>query len=79
MGTQENHLIETVLLGTHNICFGGDIQKNQCSFILRPVEIHYFHNQMYLVNYDNKAGQDIFNILFLMGHDMTKSVLKAKI
>ena len=27
MGTQKNHLIETVLLSTHNICFGWEIRK----------------------------------------------------
>ena len=27
MGAQKNHLIETVLLSTNNICFGGEIRK----------------------------------------------------
>ena len=27
LGAQKNHLIETVLLSTHNICFGGEIRK----------------------------------------------------
>ena len=26
-GAQKNRLIETVLLRTHNICFGGEIRK----------------------------------------------------
>ena len=27
LGAQKNHLIETVLLSTHNICFGWEIRK----------------------------------------------------
>ena len=27
MGAQKNSLIETVLLSTHNICFGGKVRK----------------------------------------------------
>ena len=27
LGAQKNCLIETVLLSTHNICFGGEIRK----------------------------------------------------
>ena len=27
LGAQKNHLIETVLLNTHNICFGWEIRK----------------------------------------------------
>ena len=27
LGAQKNHLIESVLLSTHNICFGLDIKK----------------------------------------------------
>ena len=27
LGVQKNYLIETVLLSTHNICFGGEIRK----------------------------------------------------
>ena len=27
MGAQKNHLIETVLSSTHNICFGWEIKK----------------------------------------------------
>ena len=27
LGAQKNHLIETVLLSTHNICFGLEIRK----------------------------------------------------
>ena len=27
MGAQKDHLIETVLLSTHSICFGGEIRK----------------------------------------------------
>ena len=27
LGAQKNRLIETVLLSTHNICFGGEIRK----------------------------------------------------
>ena len=28
LGAQKNRLIETVLLSTHNICFGGEMRKN---------------------------------------------------
>ena len=28
LGAQKNRLFETVLLSTHNICFGGEIKKN---------------------------------------------------
>ena len=27
LGAQKNHLNETVVLSTHNICFGGEIRK----------------------------------------------------
>ena len=30
LGAQKNSLMETVLLSTPNICFGGDIRKLQC-------------------------------------------------
>ena len=42
MGAQKNRLDETVLLGTHNICFGWDIKKIVFQYALlfgRPVDI----------------------------------------
>ena len=34
MGAQKNHLIEAVLLSTHNICFNGEIRKIILSYAL---------------------------------------------
>ena len=32
LGTKKNRLIETVLLSTHNICFGWEIRKLICNY-----------------------------------------------
>ena len=32
LGAQKSRLIQTVLLSTHNICFGGEIRKIKFSF-----------------------------------------------
>ena len=37
VGAQKNRLIETVLLSTHNICFGWKIKKN--IFLLRTLNL----------------------------------------
>ena len=34
LGAQKNHLIETVLLSTHNICFGGEKRKLNFRYVL---------------------------------------------
>ena len=34
LGAQKNRLIETVLLSTHNICFGWEIKKKDFQYVL---------------------------------------------
>ena len=39
LGAQKNRLIETVLLSTHNICFGWEIRKKNDILDLRPDDL----------------------------------------
>ena len=48
LGTQTNRLIETVLLSTHNICFGLEIKKIGFQYallsggLLKPLKVSHF-------------------------------------
>ena len=39
LGTQKNCLIETVLLSTHNICFGWEIRKLNFRYVTKVLPI----------------------------------------
>ena len=41
LGAQKNRLIETVLLSTHNICFGFDIRKIDFRYALFTKVLEY--------------------------------------
>ena len=40
LGAQKNCLIETILLSTHNICFGGEIRKSIFCYALLTKGLH---------------------------------------
>ena len=43
LGAQKNHLIETVLLSTHNICFGCEIRKLNFHYALLTKDLCMVH------------------------------------
>ena len=47
VGAQKSHLIETVLMSTHNICYGTEIRKNnfQVYTIIWGPELNYIYNR----------------------------------
>ena len=67
MGAQKNHLIETVLLSTHNICFGSEIRKIFSVNTLLMIGLHI-----------NSARANIRVSVFYMGfHTRNLSLLPA--
>ena len=57
MGAQKNRLIETVLLSTHNICFGREIRKLFFCYILLTKGLSTLpHNQKFRLKLTIKLG-----------------------
>ena len=45
LGAQKNRLIETVLLSTHNICFGWELRKSVFRYTLLTKVPEIFYNR----------------------------------
>ena len=63
LGAQKNRLIETVLLSTHNICFGWEIRKLYCwHALLTKVLMDLFESTCMVgrgFKFDNQLKQSI--------------------
>ena len=64
MGAQMNRLIETVLLSTHNICFGWEIRKF--------INALLFWGMFFLYLYDSISCSTHLNSLYEMSNEYTR-------
>ena len=49
LDAQKNHLIEMVLLSTHNICLGGEI-RTVCFYFILSSEINAYQKQIKVIS-----------------------------
>ena len=66
MGAQKDRLIETVLLSTHNICFGWEIEKIIFSYVLLSGD---------LLNVNICPSQDTAILTSMRRHDVASMLI----